>query len=63
MSPKLTEVLEMQLHCFCCASKKVYGSVVYARQLHNDTILNIVLLMSKTRVAPLKTNNTKTETL
>ena len=53
MSPKPTEVLDTQLHGFCDASKKAYGSVVYGRLLHNDSKVTIALLMSKTRVAPL----------
>lgn len=43
-----------QLHGFCDASMAAYGAVVYLRVEHNSKIINS-LLISKTRVAPLKT--------
>ena len=49
-------VLEIQLHGFSDASSVAYGGVVYVRTLYADTSVTVSLLMSKTRVTPLKTS-------
>ncbi|GBN10956.1 hypothetical protein AVEN_25289-1 [Araneus ventricosus] len=45
-----TDVLE--LHCFCYASQKAYGVVIYTRVV-KDCNVEVNLLVSKSRVAPL----------
>ncbi|GBM59594.1 hypothetical protein AVEN_36506-1 [Araneus ventricosus] len=45
-----TDVLE--LHCFCDASQKAYGVVIYTRVV-KDCNVEVNLLVSKSRVAPL----------
>ena len=43
----------VELHGFCDASCRAYVTVVYARVSHNDRI-QIMLICSKSRVAPVK---------
>ncbi|GBM91153.1 hypothetical protein AVEN_32871-1 [Araneus ventricosus] len=45
-----TDVLE--LHCFCDASQTAYGVVIYTRVV-KDCNVEVNLLVSKSRVAPL----------
>ncbi|XP_055612618.1 uncharacterized protein LOC129759241, partial [Uranotaenia lowii] len=45
---------EIQIHVFSDASESAYGACVYARSLNNDGKINVSLLASKSRVAPLK---------
>ncbi|XP_055634288.1 uncharacterized protein LOC129774553 [Toxorhynchites rutilus septentrionalis] len=45
---------KVQLHCFADASELAYGACVYARSEAMDGSIRIELLMSKSRVAPLK---------
>lgn len=45
--------LSSQLHGFSDASKVGYGGVVYLRTVYQDTSIEVKLLTSKTRVAPL----------
>ena len=47
-------VQQIQLHGFSDASQIAYGAAVYARYLHKDSTVTIVLLIAKTRVAPTK---------
>ncbi|XP_053968799.1 uncharacterized protein LOC128870226 [Anastrepha ludens] len=44
-----------ELHIFADDSERVYAAVMYARTLHNDGTITVVLISSKTKVAPLKT--------
>ncbi|XP_053968764.1 uncharacterized protein LOC128870195 [Anastrepha ludens] len=44
-----------KLHIFADASERTYAAVMYARTLHNDGSNTVVLISSKTKVAPLKT--------
>ncbi|XP_054734776.1 uncharacterized protein LOC129242245 [Anastrepha obliqua] len=44
-----------ELHIFADASERAYAAVMYARTLHNDGSITVVLISSKTKVAPLKT--------
>ena len=43
-----------QLHGFCDASEDAYAAVVYLRVQHPDGTVDASIVMSKTRVAPLK---------
>ncbi|XP_070526460.1 uncharacterized protein [Cardiocondyla obscurior] len=44
----------LQLHGFCDASEKAYGACVYVRTREGPAKYKIVLLTSKSRVAPIK---------
>ncbi|XP_070527718.1 uncharacterized protein [Cardiocondyla obscurior] len=44
----------LQLHGFCDASEKAYGACVYVRTREGPAKYKIVLLASKSRVAPIK---------
>ncbi|XP_062713817.1 uncharacterized protein LOC115255489 [Aedes albopictus] len=45
---------EVQLHCFTDASESAYGTCVYARTVKPNGEVMVMLLASKSRVAPLK---------
>lgn len=44
----------IELHCFCDASQKAYGSCIYIRSLDELGNVEIHLLCAKARVAPIK---------
>ncbi|XP_053960635.1 uncharacterized protein LOC128864899 [Anastrepha ludens] len=44
-----------ELHIFADVSERAYAAVLYARTLHNDGSITVVLISSKIKVAPLKT--------
>lgn len=48
------EIVDAQLHGFADASEKAYGAVVYLRVKLPSGHINISLMSSKTRVAPIK---------
>ena len=48
-------IISTTLHGFADASNKGYGGVIYLRFLHQDTTVQVPLVMSKTKVAPLRT--------
>ena len=43
-----------QLHGFCDASTRAYAPVVYLRCFYSDGTVEVKLMTSKTRVAPIK---------
>ncbi|XP_055605651.1 uncharacterized protein LOC129753827 [Uranotaenia lowii] len=45
---------EMQLHCFTDASESAYGACIYARTEKANGEVKVVLLATKSRVAPLQ---------
>lgn len=50
-SPSSTEKL---VYCFCDASPRAYGAVVYIREFCDGQLLSSNLLVSKSRLAPVK---------
>ncbi len=46
-------VIQTQLHSYCDASQAAYGAVVYLRLLHQNSTVTVILVTSKTKVAPL----------
>ena len=52
--PKDTTVVSVQLHGFSDASEKAYSGVVYLRMEDSSGTVHTSLVMSKTRVAPIK---------
>ena len=54
MSPPSAVIYSQTLHVYCDASCKAYGGVVYIRMVVQDTTIQIHLLTSKSKLAPLK---------
>jgi hypothetical protein len=54
--PKGFENPEIQVHLFCDASSSGYGITTYLRRTNSDGYVECNLVMSKARVAPLKTS-------
>ena len=54
MGKASNQVHSRQLHGFCDASLQAYGGVVYLRTLYTDTTFSVSIVMSKSRVAPIK---------
>ena len=48
-----SQPLTQELHCFCDASQKACGAVIYLRSTYSDHPPMVSLVMSKTRVAKL----------
>jgi len=46
---------QFQLHGFSDSSEKAYSAVIYCRSVSDDEKITVRLIISKTRVAPLKT--------
>ena len=46
--------LKIQLHGFSDSSKRTYGAVVYMRSVYEDGHIDVRLISSKTKVAPIK---------
>ena len=43
-----------QLHCFSDAYERAYAAVIYLRPLYEDGHVQVNLMVSKTKIAPLK---------
>lgn len=54
----IKDAIDVELHGFCDASKHAYGAVIYTRSIDAFQNIQINLLCSKTKVAPLKTQTT-----
>ena len=52
--PKTVQVVSTQVHSFCDASEEAYVGVVYLRMVDSKGDVHILLVMSKTKVAPIK---------
>ena len=51
---KSSKLKSAELHCFSDASEKAYPANVYLRSTYDDERVDVNLIVSKTRVAPLK---------
>ena len=52
--PKDCRVMSIELHRFCDASESAYAAVVYARMTDSQGKIHMSIVMSKTKVAPIK---------
>ena len=48
------KIVTSQLHGFCDASTRAYTAVIYLRCFYSDGVVDVNLVTSKTRVAPIK---------
>ena len=51
---KMTTIISTELHGFCDASEHAYAAVVYLRMTDTDGNMQVTLVTSKTKVAPVK---------
>ncbi|XP_045460347.1 uncharacterized protein LOC123670826 [Harmonia axyridis] len=49
---------KMEIHAFCDASLKAYGAVVYSKTIDDSGQIHVSLLVSKSKVAPIKNKKT-----
>jgi len=47
-------LITCQLHGFCDASTRAYAAVIYVRCFYSDGMVDVNIVSSKTRVAPIK---------
>ena len=52
--PKGTQIVSLQLHGFCNASKNAYDGDIYLRMVDISDQVHIALVISKSKVAPIK---------
>ena len=52
--PKDSRVISMELHGFSDASESAYAAVIYTRIIDSQGNVHVSLVMSKTKVAPIK---------
>ena len=52
--PKGTQIVSLQLHSFCNASENAYDGVIYLRMVDISDQVHIALVISKSKVAPIK---------
>ncbi|UYV82908.1 hypothetical protein LAZ67_22001344 [Cordylochernes scorpioides] len=52
--PCRNSMLTLELHGFCDSSEKAYAAVIYVKSCKYDGSVNISLIASKTKVAPIK---------
>ena len=52
--PKETDIVNLQLHGFSDASERAYAGVVYIRGVDSTGVTHVSLVISKTKVAPIK---------
>ena len=50
----ISEVIQTELHGFCDASEDAYAAVVYIRATYKEGPPTLALVVTKTKVAPLK---------
>ena len=49
-----SNIKSSELHCFSDASERAYAAVIYLRSIYEDGRVDVNLIASKTKVAPLK---------
>ena len=52
--PREVNKASMQLHGFCDASESAYADVLYLRAVDQDGLVHVSLIMTKSKVAPMK---------
>ena len=52
--PEDVKIVSIQLHGFSDASERAYSGVVYIRMVDSNDVVHTSIVMSKTRVAPIK---------
>ncbi|UYV73747.1 hypothetical protein LAZ67_11000696, partial [Cordylochernes scorpioides] len=52
--PCRNSILTLELHGFCDSSEKAYAAVIYVKSCKHDGSIDISLIASKTKVAPIK---------
>ena len=52
--PKGTQIMSLQLHGFCDAFENTYGGVIYLRMVDISDLVHIALVISKSKVSPIK---------
>ena len=52
--PKNVQIISVQLHGFSDASENVYSGIVYLRAIYSLNHVHVSLVMSKTKVSPIK---------
>lgn len=51
---KTSCITAVELHGFCDASERAYAAAVYLRMTDSDGSVQVALVLSKTKVAPIK---------
>ena len=54
---KSSQLKSTELHCFSDTSERAYAAVIYIRSVYEDGRVNVNLIASKMKVAPLKTQS------
>jgi len=57
---KSSRIKSVDLHCFSDASEKGYAAVIYLRLIYEDRRIDVKLVASTTKVAPLKKQSMET---
>ncbi|KAG7307061.1 hypothetical protein JYU34_007195 [Plutella xylostella] len=50
----IDNAVSIEMHCFCDASQRAYGTCIYLRSTNSNGDVNVSLLTAKSRVAPIQ---------